>query len=1036
MTRTYRTLYGVSGPFGIGTSHNYALRLDSRAPQDSALVNLIIDDGGGYPFSRIETHPELTNNTVPALAGAVMTTSAKGETKLRWKDGTVYTFQPGTFSLGSVLTSISDANGNTTTLTRNPSNPAQITQITDPVGRSLNLAYDGADRINTITDPIGRQVQYEYNGQGALATVTDAMKGVTHYTYDSQNRLTQIKDARNNIVAKIDYDPATGRATQQTQADGGVFKFQYFTQDDNNPNSPIQTTIVTDPNGNKIYHRFDPSGFLLGIGALGEQPRTFQRDPGTNQVVAITGTGSCAGCGSGSAGDQSFTYDANGNIKSRTDALNHTTRFTYDPLFNRLTSVTDALNNTTNLDYDGAGNLKMITDANKHATGFTNEAGLITSITDPLKNQTTLKYDSFGNLIAITDALGNTTQVEYDAVSRPVKTKDALGRTSSVTYDKLDRVSSVTNAKNGVTGFVYDENGNLLMVTDAKSHKTQFKYDPLNRLFTRMDAVGKSDVRKYDFNGNLTEFVDRREQKSGFTYDALNRLIREQYQDGDVVNRVYDVTGRLVHMDDTASGSFDYIYDLVGSLLSSGGPTGVINYQRDPLGRMASLQVVSQPRETFQYDPVGNMLAAAMPQASVTYEYDERDFPALQRRANGVTTVYTFDKLGRPLALTHAKGASVLSSLQYVSDVAGQISQRFASGQPLATLPVASTVDDGNRLLSYGGNTYLQDNEGNLTSETSPAGTMTYGWDTRGRLRSVSPQGGVQLTFTYDPAGNLLQLKQGALTRTFILNALTNVVQLSSSTGDQKSVLTGVMIDSHLATVPSTGAAEYALTDAANSTIATVDQIGALKGFFSYDSFGQTLATGTDFPFQFTGRQTVADDLYYFRARYYRPSVRRFLSEDPLNVIGDASAYAYVDNNPVTMTDPFGLFKISWDWQHGARFDVSDSDVSDAGKAALRAGWDEAFRQVKTLRDVTVVDGPKGLFQDPGSGIPDDPYVSAFCPFHFGMKRDPGKTLDFKLTKPDIDYLGLLNLQPWRAVRGGGGTVTYRFPWTGYSKRN
>ena len=48
--------------------------------------------------------------------------------------------------------------------------------------------------------------------------------------------------------------------------------------------------------------------------------------------------------------------------------------------------------------------------------------------------------------------------------------------------------------------------------------------------------------------------------------------------------------------------------------------------------------------------------------------------------------------------------------------------------------------------------------------------------------------------------------------------------------------------------------------------------------------------------------------LYYMRARYYDPSVGRFISEDPLGFGGgDVNLYAYVQNNPVNEVDPDGL---------------------------------------------------------------------------------------------------------------------------------
>ncbi|WP_157835386.1 RHS repeat-associated core domain-containing protein, partial [Xanthomonas sp. SHU 166] len=64
--------------------------------------------------------------------------------------------------------------------------------------------------------------------------------------------------------------------------------------------------------------------------------------------------------------------------------------------------------------------------------------------------------------------------------------------------------------------------------------------------------------------------------------------------------------------------------------------------------------------------------------------------------------------------------------------------------------------------------------------------------------------------------------------------------------------------------------------------------------------------------YQYTGRERDASGLYYYRARYYAPSLGRFLSEDPIGLAGGVNPYAYVRGSPVVLTDPLGLVDVNY----------------------------------------------------------------------------------------------------------------------------
>ena len=84
---------------------------------------------------------------------------------------------------------------------------------------------------------------------------------------------------------------------------------------------------------------------------------------------------------------------------------------------------------------------------------------------------------------------------------------------------------------------------------------------------------------------------------------------------------------------------------------------------------------------------------------------------------------------------------------------------------------------------------------------------------------------------------------------------------------------------------------------------------------FSYGTYGELLkAPITKIRFLYNGSYGVATDsngLYYMRARYYNPDIKRFINQDiKVGDIGSSQSlnrYAYCEGNPVSMVDPFGL---------------------------------------------------------------------------------------------------------------------------------
>jgi RHS repeat-associated protein len=104
----------------------------------------------------------------------------------------------------------------------------------------------------------------------------------------------------------------------------------------------------------------------------------------------------------------------------------------------------------------------------------------------------------------------------------------------------------------------------------------------------------------------------------------------------------------------------------------------------------------------------------------------------------------------------------------------------------------------------------------------------------------------------------------------------------------------------------------FYIHDGLGSTLALINQSGTPAVQYSYEPFGKTQSSNPTFqnPFQFTGRENDGTGLSYYRARYYSQQMQRFVSEDPIELLGgDPNFYAYAGNNPINFIDPLGLEK-------------------------------------------------------------------------------------------------------------------------------
>lgn len=217
------------------------------------------------------------------------------------------------------------------------------------------------------------------------------------------------------------------------------------------------------------------------------------------------------------------------------------------------------------------------------------------------------------------------------------------------------------------------------------------------------------------------------------------------------------------------------------------------------------------------------------------------------------------------------------------------------------TLPAtisSAAYDAGNRLTSWAGVNLAYDNNGNLLSD----GSLMYTWDSRNRLSALS--GTATASFTYDAVGRRSSRAIGAVTTGFLYDGSNVVQELSGGTANANP-LKGT-VDELFSRTDTTFGTRYFVTDAQRSALALLDSGGTVQASYAYEPYGATTSTGESNGniAQYAGRENDGTGLYYYRARYYRPGFMRFTSADPAGFTGGVNAYAYVNGNPISYTDP------------------------------------------------------------------------------------------------------------------------------------
>jgi RHS repeat-associated protein len=474
-----------------------------------------------------------------------------------------------------------------------------------------------------------------------------------------------------------------------------------------------------------------------------------------------------------------------------------------------------------------------------------------------------MTYTATGQLQAVTDPNGNVTTNAYDADDRLQSVTDPLYRQTVYAYDAMSRRISVSNPaiqSNPLLAQSYTPDGLIASLTDANSNTTSFTPDGFDRLSTTTYPGGSTEVLGYDFDGNVVTRKTRAGATIAFTYDTLNRLATKAPPSEATVTYAYDQASHLIGVSDSSASI----------TVPSSAASYAANYAYDQLNRPLTVNWSPAPAQTT---PMAES-------ASFAFGYD-----ATNRRISQTATDNSW--WSYPTTATN------------VSYTANALNQYTAVGS------VSPTYDGNGDLTSDGTFTYAYDAENRLTSVSGSGLTASYAYDAQGRRKSKTVNG--TTTIYVNDASNREVLEYNGSSGT--LNNWYSFAPAAAFGPDAVLNQMSVVNSTRATLIP----------DVQGSIIGALDASAGTLSKTGYQAYGEnpSLAAGS---YQYTARRfdpetagstAQPSGLYYYRARMYSPAWGRFMQVDPIGyAAGDSNLYAYVADDPLDRTDPYGLWFI------------------------------------------------------------------------------------------------------------------------------
>ncbi len=804
------------------------------------------------------------------------------------------------------------------------------------------LGYDDHNNLTSFVrldkagaNPLSISATYQQNCN-KIASLTDARINVTNWAYDP------VKCVLNTVTQPKVIDGKTGNLVNP------ITQYTY--------NSRGQMATETDPVNTVTKMQYDEVTTSPSYGSL----LNTIVDYGDSTHLNLT---------------TSMSYDNIGDVASVTDGNGKITTNGHDA-DRRLTSISGP---TTTAHPTCIKSESIYTGGLLTKTRRASKCSPVETTDADWQFVTTTAYTPTKKPQLVTDGSGYQTITAYDANDRISDVTQCLSSSSSpslscpgaqrVTHTTYDGAGEVLKLYKGwgsgdqinySTSF-YTPDGNLDHVLDANGHSTAFNYDGYNRLIKTLYADTTFEQYGYDASGNPMSLCKRDGVCITWNaYDALNRPDTRHTPPNlnghfdRSVQTTYDLDSRKYNV--TAEGqTLQFRYDnagrqsLVGDTLLNalGANVGNLSYGYDGDSNRTSAAVITTGSgwsASYTYDDGERLQQVSAGIPCATYTLNPLSQVTHELLLDGSTVDRTFQPNGDLWTLSHGFNGGTSLGYTYTVNGAHQITQQQVTSNAVemqAGSASTYTANAVNQYTSAGGVTPTYDVNGNLTYD----GAYHYEYDEDNRLRTAT--GAHAVSYAYDPVGRRRSKAVDGTTTYFIWDGDNEIAETNTAGVRQHLYLNADGSDLHIGMYTASGGTwDLYHLNHQGSTAAMSRQGGTgILGTYSYGAYGEP---GAGNPvggsvFGYAGRYLDAETgLYYYRARYYSPTLGRFLQTDPIGNKDDLDLYAYVKDDPVNAADPQGTECVTQNTsscgESSAANSAAEGATAWAGQNLIRTG--------------------------------------------------------------------------------------------------